>query len=98
MYTNKTGDIRVTAGFMGDRLQVTAEAAPAPYMTYDSVETLEHAHTETTHAETEKEPGAIGVMDSLKPVLAKVITVLVLVIIILIIYVWQKKKNTGRLA
>lgn len=91
---SKEGDgLRLTAAVTDGGLDLRAEGAPLPELTYTAETSAERVRETAEDTRESCEPATAGILESLKPVLSGAITILILVIIILIILKWQRQRK-----
>lgn len=94
MRTKAADGLRLTAAVEDGNLELRAEADPLPALTYTEDESLDRIRDVAQQATAEKEPAAVGFLESFKPVLyGGAIVLILLLITILILRKWQKQKR-----
>ena len=91
--TKEADGLRLTAEVTGGLLNLRAETAGIPALTYTADESIDHIRDSSTGLTEQKEPATVELLDKLKPVLAWSTIILFLVFILIIsIRIWQRKK------
>lgn len=82
VYTNKSGNTRVTASINAGNLHVEAETESVPELKYTEEENQVHIRDELSEAETIKEPVSIPLWNRLKHGLTGILVIIIVIIII----------------
>lgn len=82
VYTNKSGNTRVTASLKGDSLHVTAESDETQKIKYSEEESQVHIRDELSQSEVVKEPVSVPFWDRLKHGLTGILIIISVIIII----------------
>ncbi len=94
---SREGDgLRLTAAVTDGGLNLRAEGAPLPGLTYTAETSAERVREESGETQEERLPATVGILESLKSYLSGTITILILMIIFLIILKWQRQRKQGQ--
>lgn len=91
--TKEVDGLRLTAAWKDGLLNLRAETAGVPALTYTEEENIDRIRDSSAGLTEQKEPAAATLLSRFKPVLNGVVMILILIIIFLIILKWQKQRK-----